>query len=47
MTVPGKILQFFSEEKSKAFDPTLVDLFLNNIELFLEIRNRFKDNLLS
>ena len=43
----GKILQFFSEEKGKTFDPKLIDLFLKNIELFLEIRNYFKDNILS
>ena len=42
-----KILQFFSEEKGKTFDPKLIDLFLKNIDLFLEIRNYFKDNILS
>ncbi len=38
-----KILYFFSEEKGKAFDPKLIDLFLNNINLFLEIRIQFQD----
>ncbi len=38
-----KILKFFQEEKGKQFDPTLVELFLTNLDLFLEIRDRFKD----
>ena len=38
-----KILVLFEEEKGKQFDPTLVELFINNINNFLEIRDSFKD----
>ncbi len=38
-----KILNLFKEEKGKHFDPKLVDLFLNNIDKFIAIRDKFKD----
>lgn len=38
-----KILEFFSREKAKHFDPELVDVFLNNIDRFLSIREKYKD----
>lgn len=38
-----KILEYFKEERGKHFDPNLVDLFLDNLDRFLDIRNRFKD----
>jgi PAS domain S-box-containing protein len=38
-----KILQLFKEEKGKHFDPKLVELFLNNLDKFLIIRDTFKD----
>jgi len=38
------IFQFFRDEKGKHFDPTLVDIFLDNIDEFLLIKNKFKDN---
>jgi len=38
-----KILTLFKEEKGKHFDPKLVELFLNNLDKFLFIRERFKD----
>ena len=38
-----KILHLFKEQRAKHFDPTLIDLFFNNLEKFLEIRDRFKD----
>ena len=38
-----KILTLFEEEKGKHFDPKLVDLFINNLESFLEIRDTFID----
>jgi len=38
-----KILALFKEESGKHFDPRVVELFLNNLEIFLEIRNKFKD----
>jgi PAS domain S-box-containing protein len=38
-----KILNLFREEKGKHFDPKLVDLFLDNIDKFTLIRDKFKD----
>ena len=38
-----KILKLFEEEKGKHFDPKLVDLFLNNLDKFLLIRDKFQD----
>jgi HD-GYP domain-containing protein (c-di-GMP phosphodiesterase class II) len=38
-----KILVLFQEESAKHFDPKLTKLFLDNLELFLVIRNKFKD----
>ncbi|MCD4668610.1 MAG: HD domain-containing protein [Sulfurimonas sp.] len=38
-----KILNLFKEEKGKHFDPKLVELFLNNLDKFLLIRNKFQD----
>ena len=39
-----KILKFFEEEKGKHFDPYIIELFLNNLDEFLEIRNRYRDD---
>ena len=38
-----KILDYFKEEKGKHFDPSLVDLLLDNLDKFLLIRDKFKD----
>jgi putative two-component system response regulator len=38
-----RILTLFKEESGKHFDPKLVDLFLNNLDTFLKIRDTFKD----
>jgi len=38
-----KIIELFKEERGKHFDPKLVDLFLDNLESFLKIRDKFKD----
>ncbi len=38
-----KILQLFEEEKGKHFDPKLIELFLENLDKFLLIREKFKD----
>ena len=38
-----KILNLFKEEKGKHFDPKLVDLFLDNLDKFLLIRDKFQD----
>lgn len=37
------ILALFEREKAKHFDPRLIALFVNNLERFLEIRDRYKD----
>lgn len=39
-----RIKNLLIEEKGKHFDPYLVDSFLENIELFLEVKNEFEDN---
>lgn len=41
-----KILAFFKEEKYKQFDPCLVDVFLENIDKFLLIRDTYAENIL-
>ena len=38
-----KILAFFKDERAKHFDPNLVNLFLENIDDFLKIRDKFQD----
>lgn len=38
-----KILELFKEQRGKHFDPTLVDIFLNNLDDFLAIRDKYKD----
>ncbi len=38
-----RILELFKEERGKHFDPTLIDLFLENIDEFLKIRDEYKD----
>jgi PAS domain S-box-containing protein len=38
-----RILALFEEEKGKMFDPRLIELFLENLGKFLEIRDNFKD----
>ena len=38
-----KILAFFQEQRGKHFDPTLVTLFLNNLDKFTAIRDKYKD----
>lgn len=37
------IFQFFRNQKGKHFDPNLVDIFLNNLDDFLLIRDKFQD----
>ena len=36
------ILKMLEEEKGKYFDPSLIDIFLNNIEDFKKIRDKYK-----
>ncbi len=38
-----KILAFFKEERGRQFDPTLVDLFFDNLDEFLQIRDSYID----
>ena len=38
-----KILNLFKEERGEHFDPILIDLFLDNLEQFLVIREKYKD----
>lgn len=38
-----KILELFKEQKGKHFDPKLVELFLNNLDKFLLIRDKLQD----
>lgn len=38
-----KILDLFREERGKHFDPTLVDLFLGNLDQFLAIKDKYID----
>ncbi|MDN5055672.1 response regulator [Aliarcobacter butzleri] len=38
-----KIFELFRNEKGKHFDPKLVDLFFDNIDKFIEIKNKYKD----
>ena len=37
------ILELFKKESAKHFDPQLVDLFMNNLDDFLMIRDKFKN----
>ena len=37
----GQILDYFREQRGRHFDPQLVDLFIDNIEEFLEIQSRY------
>ena len=38
-----RIVSLFKEERGEHFDPKLVDLFLDNLPSFLEIRDHYKD----
>ena len=37
------ILNYFKEQKGKHFDPYLVDIFMENLDSFLKIRDKYKD----
>ena len=37
------ILELFKNESGKHFEPKLTELFLNNLEIFLKIRDEFVD----
>ncbi|VAY87930.1 RESPONSE REGULATOR PROTEIN-CheY-like nd an HD-GYP domain [hydrothermal vent metagenome] len=38
-----KIFKFFKDERAKHFDPKLVDIFFDNLDEFLLVRDKFKD----
>jgi len=38
-----RIFNLFKEERAKHFDPKLVDIFFENLDEFLEVRDQFKD----
>jgi len=38
-----KVLKLFDEEIAKQFDPKLIQLFMDNIDEFIKIKNEFKD----
>jgi HD-GYP domain-containing protein (c-di-GMP phosphodiesterase class II) len=38
-----EIIELIKSERAKQFDPQLVDLFLENLDEFLEIRDKYKD----
>lgn len=40
-----RILALFQEERGKHFDPTLIDLFFENLDKFLEVKDKF-DNVI-
>jgi HD-GYP domain-containing protein (c-di-GMP phosphodiesterase class II)/ribonuclease BN (tRNA processing enzyme) len=38
-----RIFNLFHEERAKHFDPKLIDLFFENLDLILKVRDKFKD----
>ena len=38
-----RIIEFFKEQNGRHFDPELVNLFLDNLDKFLEIRDSYRD----
>jgi len=38
-----KIINYLKEEKGKQFDSNLIDLFINNLDKFLEMRDKYND----
>lgn len=38
-----RILELFKEQSGKHFDPKLIELFLENLDQFLKIRDKYKD----
>ena len=38
-----QVLALFQAEKGKHFDPNLIDVFMNNLDDFLEIKEKYKD----
>ncbi len=40
-----KVLEFIKSESGRSFDPKIVDIFFENLDEFLKIKNEFKDPL--
>lgn len=38
-----EVLKLFNEEKGKHFDPNLIDVFMDNLDEILQIKEKFKD----
>jgi response regulator RpfG family c-di-GMP phosphodiesterase len=38
-----EILELFKQQRAKHFDPVLIDLFFDNLDMFLKVREEFKD----
>jgi PAS domain S-box-containing protein len=38
-----EILELFKKQRAKHFDPVLIDLFFENLDMFLKVRQEFKD----
>ena len=38
-----EVLELFNEEKGKHFDPRLIDIFMDNLDEFLQIKDTFRD----
>jgi len=39
----AEIMEYFSRERGRYFDPDLADIFIRNIDEIMKIRNRFPD----
>ena len=37
------ILNLFKEQRAKHFDPYIIDIFMDNLDEFLAIRDRYRD----
>jgi len=40
-----RIFKLLKDEKGKQFDPKLIDIFFDNLDKFLEVREKFKDSI--
>jgi response regulator RpfG family c-di-GMP phosphodiesterase len=38
-------LEFFEAEKGKHFEPRLIELFMDNLDQFLAIKEQFKEDI--
>jgi signal transduction histidine kinase len=40
-----EILQFFKEQRGKHFDPNLIDIFFEHLDKFLDVKNKYPDEI--